>query len=414
MSATVLTAATPDMPAARDAPVAADDRYDSLDLLRGIAVLMIFAVNIRSMLQPFFAQADPRVWTGPHDLAIDRVLQFAVDGKWVATFSVLFGAGLMLLHEKAVAVGAKPSDRIVRRQMWLIGFGLVHAILIWLGDILLTYGVVGLMVMPLLGRRSRTVAVWAAGVIAVGVGLLWLLSLMVPFMLEDPSAAEAMSMSAFIAGEVEAKSGGIGAQLAWRATQAPLVVGNVVIAPVFVLPYMLIGVLAFRSGFLLARWPAWRYALIGAVCLGGAWAMDWWRIGQMGVWDGAAPKGPYEVLILQYLWFGVVEGLAGAIGYAALVMAAARPGLRVPPLSAAGRMAFTNYVACSVIGTTLAAGHGAGLLGELTLAQAMVVVGATWIAMLVWSPLWLRAFRYGPLEWAWRSLSYGRMQPMRR
>ena len=161
-----------------DAPVAASERYDSLDVLRGIAVLAIFAVNIRNMLGPMNTMFDPGYFTGPHDLAIDRVLQFAVDGKWVATFSVLFGAGVMLLGEKAQAAGIRPRDRIAPRQLWLLAFGLVHMILIWPGDILTSYALVGLLAMLFVTRRSGTLILWAALGIGATTALMGLLSLM--------------------------------------------------------------------------------------------------------------------------------------------------------------------------------------------------------------------------------------------
>ena len=394
---------------ATDAPVARGDRYDSLDILRGLAVLMIFSVNVRAMLQPFWVQGDPSVWSGPHDLAIDRALQFAVDGKWMSIFAMLFGAGLMLIHDKTLTRGVPPRDRIVRRQLWLMGFGLVHMLLIWLGDILVSYGVTGLVVMTMLGLRSRTIAVWAAASILGAVVLLSGLGLMMSLIPPEELAAGGMTMTAdLVEAEVAAKAGGIGAQILWRLQAGALIVFNSVTALPFLIGYMLVGVLGYRSGFLLAQWNATAYAMVALPCLAAAWSIDAWRIGSMGVWDGA--DGPYEILVAQYLWAGTIEGLLGGIGYAALVMALVRAGVRPRPLAAAGRMAFTNYILCSVIGTTLAAGHGGGLLGELTLAQAMGVVGVVWLAILVWSPLWLSRFRYGPLEWLWRSLSYGEMQ----
>ena len=399
---------TPDTPA--DTPTGADDRHASLDVLRGVAVLMIFTVNVRAMLQPFFAQSDPQAWGGPRDLAIDRALQFAVDGKWIAVFAILFGAGLALLHDRAVAAGIPPNARIVRRQLWLLAFGVVHMAFIWLGDVLVTYAITGLVLTTVLGAQARKIATWAALSLACGVAVLWGLGQVMALIPPEEMAGTGFSVPELIAAEVAAKSGGIGAQLLWRAEAAGLMLPNAITALPFVFSYMAVGVLAFRSGFLLARWPVGRYLIVAALALPAAWAIDAWRIRAMGVWDGEAVA--YDIALARYMWAGLVEGLLGGIGYAALVMAAVRAGLAPRPLAAAGRMAFTNYVLCSVVGTTLAAGHGADLLGDVTLAQAMLVVGAVWLAILTVSPLWLGAFRYGPLEWAWRSLSYGRTQPM--
>ena len=397
-----------------DAPVTANDRYDSLDLLRGLAVMAIFAVNIRAMLGPLNAMMDPRVFAGEHDLLIDRVLQYAVDGKWIATFAVLFGAGLALLHEKAVAAGADPRARIVRRQAWLTGFGLCHLVLIWPGDVLTTYGMLGFLAMLFTGRRSGTVLLWAILSFLVSALMVGGLSALFAFLPPDAASGDMLAEVARLrAEETEAMRGGIGEQIAWRAEFAAQALGNVFLVGPMVLAYMLAGVLLFRSGFLLARWRPLAYLAAALVCLPSAWAIDFLRVEAMGAWD-AGYDGNYATDFFSWMWVGGTEGLLGALGYAALANLFVRLGGRLRAVSAAGRMAFTNYIACSLIGTTLAYGHAGALFGEVTLAQAMGIVGATWIAMLIWSPLWLAIFRFGPLEWLWRSLTYGRLQPILR
>ena len=406
---------TPDSLAAApraDGPTGASERYDSLDLLRGIAVLAIFAVNIRNMLGPINTMFDPRYFTGPHDLTIDRVLQYAIDGKWIAVFAMLFGAGLMLVYEKSDP--ADPLSRIKRRQGWLLAFGLCHLLLIWPGDILTIYAILGFVLMAFLHRRTRTLLAWAAGMMAVGVGLLWLTGFAMGFMGPEEAAEISAQFAGQLAEETEALRGGVAEQLTWRIAYGATAVANIVVAGPIVLAYMLVGIALYRSGFLTARWSVPAYLGVAAAGLGTAWALDWWRIGEMGWWEAEPPEGAYVLDMFSWMWLGFSEGLIGGVGYAGLVMAAARVGFAPGPLKAAGRMAFTNYIACSLIGTTLAYGHAGGLLGEVTLAQAMMVVGATWLAILVWSPLWLRAFRFGPLEWLWRSLTYGAAQPMRR
>ena len=397
-----------------DAPVTTASRYDSLDLLRGFAVMAIFAVNIRNMLGPMNTMFDPSYFAGPNDLAIDRVLQYAVDGKWIATFAVLFGAGLALLHDKAVAAGANPRARIVRRQSWLIGFGLVHMVFIWPGDILTIYGIVGFLAMLFLGRRSGTVLGWTIGLLSVFTLLAGMMSALFAFFPEEAGGDLLTQFATELAKEEEALRGGVADQLAWRAEYAAMAIANVFFAGPMVLGYMLTGVLLFRSGFLLARSRVSTYALVAVLCLGTAWTIDTVRIEAMGVWDTRTPQTPYVLAFFQWFWVGGIEGLFGALGYAALVNLLVRVGASLRPVSAAGRMAFTNYIACSLIGTTLSYGHAGALLGEVTLAQAMGIVALTWLAMLIWSPLWLAAFRFGPLEWLWRSLTYGRVQPIRR
>ena len=179
------------------------------------------------------------------------------------------------------------------------------------------------------------------------------------------------------------------------------------------LGYMIVGMLMFRNGYLLARWRVPGYLALALPCLAAAWAIDAMRVEAMGVWVPGNDV-PYLPAFFAWMWVGGIEGLLGAIGYAGLVNAGVRLGFKAQAFAAAGRMAFTNYIACSLIGTTLAYGHAGGLLGRVTLLDAMVLVGIVWVGVLLWSPLWLAVFRFGPLEWLWRSLTYGRPQPFLR
>ena len=373
---------------------------------------MIFTVNIRNMLAPVSTLFDPRAFLGPYDLRIDEFLQYAVDGKWIAVFAILYGAGLALLADKAEAAGVPPRSRLVRRQLWLLAFGLVHAVLIWAGDVLTAYALIGLLAMLFAGRGTRSVLAWAGGLLLLSILLNGVLGLAVA-----ASEAAAAEMSADVARslaeETAALEGGVGSQVAWRLGFAAESIGGLAISGPMVLAYMLAGVALYRLGFLTAR-LSWRtYLLVAVPCLAAAWSLDAWRIGAMGVWSGGF-EGDYPSAFLRWLWLGGVEGLLGAVGYAALVNLAVAKGLRAWPLAAAGRLAFTNYVLCSLVGTTLSYGHAGGLMGRLTLLEAEGVVLATSAFVLTASPLWLRSFRFGPLEWAWRSLTYGQAQPFRR
>ena len=394
-----------------DAPVAPGDRYDSLDVLRGLAVLMIFTVNVRNMLGPMNTMFDPAYFTGRYDLAIDRVLQYAVDGKWIATFAILFGAGLMLLHEKAVAAGTDSRERIVSRQKWLLAFGLAHLFLIWPGDVLTTYAVMGFLAMLFLHRRSGTVAVWAVLLLAFSVGTLFLVGAAMGFMPEEAATEMVSDFATDLAEEEEIMRGGsVAGHLLFRLEFGLQMLLNSLFMGWMVLGYMLLGILLYRTGFLLARWGVLPYLATAAICLPVAWGVDTLRVEGSGIWDGTATE-PYILSFFATMWMGTLDGLFGALGYAALVNLAVRLGLKARPLAAAGRMAFTNYIMCSLIGTTMAYGHAGGRLGQVTLAEAMGLVAIVWLGILVVSPLWLSVFRYGPLEWLWRSLSYGERQP---
>ncbi|WP_031550262.1 DUF418 domain-containing protein, partial [Parvularcula oceani] len=175
-----------------------------------------------------------------------------------------------------------------------------------------------------------------------------------------------------------------------------------------ILSYMLGGIVLFRSGILLGTKAPKAYLPAAAACLSSAWALAFLRAERLEAaqWDFAAS--------LRQEWIAYLEGPLGAFGYTGLVLGILSLGKAPAALAAAGRMAFTNYIACSLIGTTLAYGHGGSLYGHLTLGEILIAVGAVWAIILIASPLWLARFRFGPLEWVWRRLAYGRPIPFRR
>jgi uncharacterized protein len=395
-----------------DAPFEPGARYESLDVLRGIAVLMIFAVNVKAMIMPYVFYENPTLWAGPHDMAIDRVLTYAVDGKWISVFALLFGAGLTLIWDKAAAKGLEPGGRLFSRQGWLLLFGFTHLFFVWAGDILTLYALVGMVAIGFLKRRTLTVGLWAAGLFMLSVFWLWGLYALIG--LGGEEAISAMSAAVWgtdpeiVRAEIEAFRSADPSDHA--EARLPLAAGQVLGllfsgALPMILSYMLTGVVLLRTGYLLARRPAGLYLAAGIVLLAAVWALDTLFLARM---DEAG--WTFEAYLASD-WIGFVEGPLGGLGYASLVMAMVRVGIVPRPLAAAGRMAFTNYILCSLIGTTVAYGHAGGLIGRLTLAEGMILVAIAWAGILVLSPLWLSVFRYGPLEWLWRSLTYGKAQP---
>jgi uncharacterized protein len=168
---------------------------------------------------------------------------------------------------------------------------------------------------------------------------------------------------------------------------------------------MMIGMALFKWGFLSGKAPTWLYATmlaIGAVAIGLIGWQAWLNV-----------RANFDFVHMQSR--GVLTNAAlsifGSIGYASLFVLLVKTGARfvTAPLAAVGRMAFTNYIAQSLIMTTIFwGGRGFGLFGEVDRPSLWLVVLAVWALQLLWSPLWLKTFRMGPLEWVWRRLSYGR------
>ncbi|MFN3523111.1 MAG: DUF418 domain-containing protein [Phenylobacterium sp.] len=379
------------------------ERIEAIDVLRGVAVLMIFAVNIKAMAVPPSYYFSPEAWGNPLDAAIGRAHRLLIDEKFFTIFTALFGCGLAIFCDRARAAG-RSGVLIYRRLAALFAIGLVHGYLIWFGDVLALYAVAGLVAVQFVRASPRTLYLAALGFLALRMAAEFspapgLLSAAIfgTQPAPPPDVADALARAAYL--------GGWGAQLAARAdTFSRIMVVHLVVDAPRVVAIMLAGLGLYRQGFLSAQWPVRAYL---AAIIAGAAAVVALRCASAA---GSAATG--ETVVWATLRIGA--HFVQAFVYAAVVMGAARAGLRLRPLANAGRMALTNYIACSLIGTTVFYGHGLGLYGALSLAQIMGVVALVWLLLVALSTIWLRRFRFGPLEWAWRCLTYRRWEPLRR
>lgn len=421
--------ATDDRPAAHAAhaaPVEAGARIDTLDFLRGIAVMGILAANIIPFGQPFEAGIYPGAFlTDPGDPGSWLwTAQFvAIDGKMRGLFTLLFGAGLFLFMERAGARGAT-----WRLQAWrlaiLMGFGLIHFFLIWNGDILFSYAVFGLAALACV--RWSAPAQVAVGLGAYAFGAVyyaltytsgWLIAdtAIVPSTAEQRAVIAAAVDAAIVRAMVPADmiaAGEYGALLAYRLTEewsSPL--RNALLFAWETLPLMLIGMGLYRLGFFHAA-PGRRRMLVWGWC---------------GVIAGGAAHGAIALAVKAggISYFGAVAAFLGlsplprlwmVLGLAALlvVRAPSATGWLGERVRAAGRAAFTNYLGTSVVMMILFHGWGLGLFGLLNRPQLYGVMVLSWAVMLAWSKPWLDRYRYGPLEWLWRCLTYRTVFPLKK
>lgn len=397
-------------------PVRPKDRIYNLDMLRGWAILGILAVNAVSFGWP----AEVLITEGPPPVDLSQADQI---GRWVTDvffadkfrtlFTMLFGVSIFL-------VGGEKHDEargpvLTRRLLWLGVFGLLHGALLWYGDILLHYAYCGLIMMMFRSWTARRL-LWVGGGLSLLWGLVaalssWGMANLPPDFAARMAAEGPASDPATIAATVELYRSGWPAGLIenlkdWALFQ---LMASPFLIPVSV-PLMMLGLGLFKSGYLSGRAPLWTYAL--TIALGGAnlVAFAVWGWQDMMAGEDADPT----------------RGLAAAAGgmaplitlfYVSILVLMVRFGLK--PLTAwlvpVGRMAFTNYLTQTLIMVSLYyAPWGPMWFGTHGPAEMWLVVGAVWLAQLVWSPLWLSVFQMGPLEWLWRCLTYGRVVPIRK
>lgn len=388
------------------------DRFESLDVLRGVAVLAIFAVNIQAMSLPAAMFANPSLNTEYFDASGQKLWAFVstfIQFKFITIFSALFGAGIILMVGEE-----KPSEKFgvhYRRMFWLLLFGLTHAFVIWFGDILTPYAVAGMIVV--LARRWRPNTLFIVGFVLIALSFLLQASMyLAPEDAQQDMIAQMWSPPPeVITHEIERYTAPLWERFPDTAGNAILfqLIQTFLIGPRNI-GVMMLGMALFKLGFFTAAWPMMRYLVFGAITL--------------AIGAAASAYATAEFFRHEFEMFALFNGQAAlywgslpqAFGYAALVMALCKiPWLSLirAPFAAAGRMALTNYLACSLVGAFLYYGPpGLGLMGQASYVDLAKTVGAVWVAILIASPVWLSLFRFGPFEWLWRSLTYWRIQPL--
>lgn len=403
-------------------------RLESLDLIRGVAVLGILAMNIVDFAMPGAAYFNPHAYGGAHGANYGVFLfnYLLVDGKLRGLFSVLFGASMLIVGEAAEAAGEDPATVHFRRMIWLLLFGLAHLWLLWDGDILSLYAPIGLFAFSFRGLPVRRLFVIAALLIAAQTvmvsGVAYdMHATEVAAAAPDASAATLKELAADndtfgipsrerIAEELRIGRAGYAVLTNDRFVQYPAgSIAAVLFVGLETLGFMLMGMALLRSGLLTGAWPRARYMRWLAIGFAVGLAAD----GAGAVYLAMAGPSPAAVALAEIALPTPFRPFM-IIGWACLILLLGRPGGALTRrIAAAGRMAFTNYIATSLICSTLFYGYGLGWFGYLERAELYPIVLLVWIAILLWSKPWLAHFRYGPLEWLWRSLARGKLQGMR-
>lgn len=365
-------------------PIAPPERIDGIDILRGLALLGVLAINVVFEFRvSIFAQfLPPPATQSAMDRLLSSFLAAAVELKALALFSMLFGVGLAIQFDR-LSGNPHRVELLVRRLAVLLAIGLVHVVLIWNGDILVEYAIAGFLVLPFLFAPRWLVL--AAAVVAL------LFFLVLPLLSVVPFPSGAWIRAHIAEADRIYGNGDFLDVLVFRVRELPALMPlHVLIFPRTVALFLL-GVLVWRWEILgrpaqhrrLLSWMAAGGLIFGAALT----TADYWRIG----------------------------GVVLALGYAAtIILCVSFPaGKRLLAWAApVGRMAFTNYLLQSIVLGWIFYGYGLGLFGRLSVAAALAVGLVLFAAQVGLSLWWLARYRYGPVEWLWRSLMYGKRQPM--
>lgn len=398
-------------------PVAAGQRIEALDVVRGVALLGIFLMNIEWFTRPLQENGSG---LDPSAQGVDRLAAWLVyvfvQGKFWVLFALLFGTGHAVMATRA-GDQARFRRTWTRRCATLLVFGILHALLLWPGDILAIYAVAGFALLAL-GDPGQRLRLWAGVGVCLGLGVLtvlggWLLSTM-------PGDAEGMAgFGSGLRAEGDAAaavyaSGSYAAVVQQRASDfVSLALQSSVTVVPMALSLFLLGGWLLRSGRLhdVSAHRAWFARLAGWTLPTGLFlAALSLAVGDR--FDVVTQTGPMTVAAGLML----LASLPMALAYLALlVLGLCLPGTSrwLAWLAPAGRMALTHYLLQSLLASSLFYGYGLGLWGELGRAAQVVLVLAIFALQAVASHWWLARYRFGPMEWLWRWASYGTRPPMR-
>lgn len=425
------------------APIGDRGRIQSLDILRGIAVFGILMMNITAFALVFPAYYNPTIDGGSTglNLATYEVVTVLFEGTMRGIFSLLFGAGIVLLTSRMEEGGAglMTAEIHFRRMLWLLLFGFIHwALMLWIGEILFAYAICGLL---LFAPRKLP----AFQLLAIAGLILSVAAFIANQDYQETKASEAayqsvqQSLAEGSTPTVEQQS----VIEEWKSHQAHAKVSEEDAEgarQLHNLPYWETVEAQFPISYdyQWATSPRWLlldiipFMLIGMALL------------KLGILDGAAktrtylamlvlgygigiPLGMYEVGLAVAGNFSAVSiaeadrtyqisRLAMVVGHLGLLLLIIKSGIFAPlqrAFAAAGKMALTNYLMQTVICVTIFYGFGFALFGAFERHELYYIVATICTVQLIWSVLWLKVFRFGPFEWLWRSLTYWKLQPMR-
>lgn len=409
-----------DSPLPTNGPVTDAERIASLDVLRGFAVLGILVMNIQSFSMIGAAYMNPHAYgdLGGGNLFIWFASHLFADMKLMAIFSMLFGAGVVLMADRRVTAGKPTAAVHYRRMLWLLLFGAAHGWLLWYGDILFTYAVCGLWVYLLRKLKPRTLIITGIILVAVSSAVSLFFQLSMPWW--PPGQVEQMNDEWWQPPpEIVTKENAAYRGL-WSDQQAYRGPGTLFMQTFVLLTsmiwrcggLMLIGMALFKLGYLSADRDDSSYIKLAAfgVFVGLPLIIGGVAYREASGWD-------VRTAFMGGSQFNYWGSIPVALAWIAAVMLVCRNGL-MPRLTSAlakvGRMALSCYLLETIICTTLFYGHGLGLYGRVERTGQLAITLSVWALLIVFCPWWLVRFRFGPFEWLWRSLTYWTIQPLQR
>ncbi len=429
------------------APVSQNERIIILDALRGMAILGILLMNI-----PGFSLAVPSGWdpsvlneAGTINYKLWYFVEWFPEGTQRAIFSLLYGAGIILFmkRQEQKLDGVKPLEYFIRRSLWLMVFGLINAwVLLWWGDILFDYACYGMIMVVFRNLPVKSLLIGAVVCFLLMVARdnrdLYLEKKVITrgeqvaamdttkVKLTDKQKGQLEAMNEFKDKQTHAKkvernekskqqvTGSYEDLYEYRTNNYLGALIRYLYMSIWdVLFFMFLGMAFLKTGIMTGEAPVKYYWIMAVAGLGLGLLLSYYRIKPMIQYQFNEFEYMKNVKIETYTISRALRSL-GIFGAVMLLFKSGFFKWFFTLMRPVGQMAFTNYLTQSLICGIIFYGVGFGYYGSLQRYEVYLVVGAIWVLQIIWSHVWLRYFRFGPLEWCWRSLTYWKKQPMRK
>ncbi|MGC4022434.1 MAG: DUF418 domain-containing protein [Cyclobacteriaceae bacterium] len=435
-------------------PIQEKERIFVLDVIRGIALCGILILNIGYFGFPYDKAGfnlNVLSETSFGDIFSWYTTNYILEGSFRALFSMLFGAGAILIISRLVknSSGLTPADIYYKRLIWLLIFGLINAfVFLWPGDILYTYAICGLFIFPLRNSSASFL---------IGLATIFILIFMFKGWLNAQGRLEMREKGIAAVAIKEAKKDSLTEDQKsdlnkWKEYLDQRKIENLrkeakkeikemtdpsyskiwsYLKPINVkiestifydnlffdaMIFILLGMAFYKMGILTGDKPLWWYVIF--VIVGYGLGVGWGyylghatRVSNFDFFERYKIVNP--ILALMYQPHRLLVSL-GHIGLITLLWKSNFFNWLLKPFANVGQMAFTNYLGQSIICTLFFYGYGFSYFGKFGRFELFYVVGAVWLFQIIFSMIWLRFFSMGPLEWIWRSLTYWKVQSLRR
>lgn len=384
-------------------PLRESERLDWIDAARGLAILGIFMVNVPAFNAPYFLYGGAaEYWSTPLSHTVQTIIDIFFQASFYTLFSFMFGFGIQMMKDRLDEKGIPARSIILRRLVVLAGFGMIHAFLIWHGDILLSYGVLGLVLLAFFHASSKNLLWWAFSLLAFGV-----LPITLAMFLVRDQIQGIVNRPAIEAARTNYGNGSI--IDIWSQNLDDWIYANQLMN----LPFLALSLLPmFLFGMYFCRKRLLHYPEKYQGSLKKIWILT-------GLLFLLFKAGPH--LFGSPEWFQLAQdsigGSASAIFYVLSITLLFRTKIGaqiIHPLTWVGRMSLSNYILQSIICFWLFYSVGFGLYGEVPPIGSFFLVIFIYTLQIVISKAWLKKYRFGPLEWLWRTLTYGKRQPLKR